>query len=140
MTLVKEARIELKNSLSELKKLSLALEEFGESHHLSLKTLMDINLALDEIFTNIVSYGFDDHDEHLISIYLSIKGKELNIRVEDDGVPFNPLEITEPDLNVPLEERIIGGLGIYFIRKMTEGLRYERKQGKNVLFLKKKII
>jgi len=137
--LVNEAWIELKNNLSELERLSLALEEFGYSHHLPLKTIMDVNLALDEIFTNIVSYGFEDHDEHLISIYLLIKGKELNIRVEDDGTPFNPLEVPEPDLNAPLEERKTGGLGIHFVRKMMEELKYERQQGKNVLLLKKKL-
>ena len=139
-TLDEETRIELKNSLSELERLSLALEEFGDRRCLSLKTVMDINLALDEIFTNIVSYGFPDSDDHLIKINLLIEGKELNITVEDDGMPFNPLEIPEPDLNVPLEERKTGGLGIYFVRKMVDELRYERRQGKNVLFLKKKII
>lgn len=139
MTLAKEAWIELKNSLSELERLSLALEEFGDSHHLPLKTIMDVNLALDEIFTNIVSYGFEDHDEHLINIHLLIEGKELNIRVEDDGLPFNPLEVPEPDLNVPLEERKTGGLGIHLARKMVDELKYERQQGKNVLLLKKKL-
>jgi len=139
-TLGEETLIELKNTLSELERLSLALEEFGDCHRLPLKTVMDLNLALDEIFTNIVSYGFSDYDDHLIKINLLIEGKELNIRVEDDGMPFNPLVISEPDLNVPLEERKTGGLGIYFVRKMVDELKYERQQGKNVLFLKKKII
>jgi len=136
----KETLIELKNALSELERLSLALEEFRDCHRLPLKTLMDVNLALDEIFTNIVSYGFVDHDQHLIKIHLSIEGKALHIRVEDDGVPFNPLEIPEPDLNLPLEERRTGGLGFYFVRKMMDELKYERRQGKNILYLKKKII
>lgn len=140
MTLAKEALIQLKNSLSELERLNLALEEFGEAHRLPLKIIMDVNLALDEIFTNIVSYGFEDEDEHPVNIYLSIEEKDLNIRVEDDGMPFNPLEIPEPDLNLPLEERKIGGLGIYFVRKTVEELKYERQQGKNVLMMKKKFI
>jgi serine/threonine-protein kinase RsbW len=138
VTLAKETLIELRNNLSELERLSYALEKFGEEHHLPLKTTMDVNLALDEIFTNIVSYGFKDQGKHLIFIHLIIKEKELNITVEDDGIPFNPLEIPEPDLNLPLEERSIGGLGIHFVRNMIEELRYERKAGKNVLFLKKK--
>lgn len=139
MTIKGEAVIELRNSLSELDKLSRALEEFGEANHLPFKVIMDINLALDEIFTNIVSYGYRDHDEHLINIHLSLSEKELNIRVEDEGVPFNPLEMPGPDLDLPLEERKTGGLGIHFVRKMVEGLEYERRQEKNVLTLKKKI-
>lgn len=136
--LAKEVLIELKNDLSELERLSLALEKFGEEHNLPLKIIMDVNLALDEIFTNIVSYGFEDQDKHLIFICLAIKEKELNITVEDNGIPFNPLEIPEPDLDLPLEERKIGGLGLHFVRKMIGELRYERKAGRNVLFLKKK--
>ena len=139
MTLSKKACIELKNSLSELDRLSLALEEFGDSHHLPLKTITDINLALDEIFINIVSYGFEDYDEHLISIDLSIDEKELTIKVEDDGISFNSLEIPEPDLYVPSKNRKIGGLGIDLVRKKIDELKYERQQGKNVLILKKRL-
>jgi len=138
VTLAGEVLIVLKNSLSELERLSLALEELGEANCLPLKAIMDVNLALDEIFTNIVSYGFEDDNIHLINIHLLIEGKELNIRVEDDGMPFNPLEVPEPDLNLPLEERKTGGLGIHFVRKMINELKYERRRGKNVLFLKKR--
>lgn len=139
MTSKGEICIELKNHLSELERLSHFLEEFGESNLLPLKVIMEINLALDEIFTNIVSYGYKDQEQHLIHIHLSLAEKELNIRVEDDGFPFNPLEIPEPDLNLPLEERKTGGLGIHFVRNMLEELKYERLRGKNILVMKKKL-
>jgi serine/threonine-protein kinase RsbW len=57
--------------------------------------------------------------------------------VEDDGQPFNPLEAPEVDTTKPLEERTIGGLGIHIVRKLMDGLEYQRHEGKNLLVLKK---
>ncbi|UNC93879.1 ATP-binding protein [Candidatus Contubernalis alkalaceticus] len=129
--------VQLRNHLSELERLANLLEKFGEVNHLPLKAIMDINLALDEIFTNIVSYGFEDDNEHFINIHISKVGKELTIKIEDSGVPFNPLEVPDPELNLPLEERTIGGLGIHFVKNMVQKIKYERLQDKNVLVLKK---
>jgi len=63
----------------------------------------------------------------------------LTAELEDDGRPFNPLEAAEPDLSIPLEERKIGGLGIFLVRKFTTDLAYQRHDEKNLLILKKKI-
>ncbi|WP_241420698.1 ATP-binding protein [Candidatus Contubernalis alkaliaceticus] len=137
MSLKEEMHVQLRNHLSELERLANLLEKFGEVNHLPLKAIMDINLALDEIFTNIVSYGFEDDNEHFINIHISKVGKELTIKIEDSGVPFNPLEVPDPELNLPLEERTIGGLGIHFVKNMVQKIKYERLQDKNVLVLKK---
>lgn len=135
----KKIREQFESRLSELERLGRVLEGFWDSHGLPLKALMDVNLALDEIFTNIVSYGFTDGGRHFVGVSLELEGEGLSITVEDDGVPFNPLEAPDPDLNVPLEERKTGGLGIYFVRKMMEDLEYARKSGKNVLKMKKRL-
>ena len=140
MALLKETYIDLKNSFAELETLSLALKKFGDDHHLSLKVIMDVNLALDEIFTNIVSYGFKDSDEHLINIHLLIDKKELIIKIEDAGIPFNPMDIPGPDLDAPLAERKAGGLGIHLVKRKMDEMHYQRRQGKNILLLKKKLI
>lgn len=140
MALLKETYIDLKNSLAELETLSLALKKFGDDHHLPLKVIMDVNLALDEIFTNTVSYGFKDYDEHLINIHLLIDEKELIIKIEDAGIPFNPIDIPDPDLNAPLAERKTGGLGIHLVKRKMDEMHYQRRQGKNILLLKKKLI
>jgi anti-sigma regulatory factor (Ser/Thr protein kinase) len=131
--------VTLNNRLSELDRLSRIVATFGESHRLSDKVLHAVNLALDEIVTNIISYGYDDQADHQIVLRLSLQAEELTAEVEDDGRPFNPLEAPEPDLNQPLEERAVGGLGIHLIRNMMDRMEYRRQDGKNLLVLKKRV-
>ena len=71
------------------------------------------NLTVEELVTNCIKYGYDDTDEHIIGIELQVAHNELMLTVTDDGRPFNPLELTPPDINLPVEERPIGGLGIH---------------------------
>ncbi|MEW6545122.1 MAG: ATP-binding protein [Nitrospirota bacterium] len=131
--------VTLHNRLSELERLSEAVTSFGEGHRLPEKTLYALNLALDEIVTNIISYGYDDQADHQINLRLSIGDGEVTAEVEDDGKPFNPLEAPEPDVTKPIEERQVGGLGIHLTRKLMDRLAYERRQGKNRLLLWKRV-
>jgi anti-sigma regulatory factor (Ser/Thr protein kinase) len=131
--------VTLHNRLSELERLSEAVTSFGEGHHLPEKTLYALNLALDEIVTNIISYGYDDQADHQINLRLSVGDGEVTAEVEDDGKPFNPLEAPEPDVTKPIEERQVGGLGIHLTRKLMDRLEYERRQGKNRLLLWKRV-
>jgi len=102
-----------------------------------------IELSLDELLTNIISYGYNDNDSHLITVDLWLEGEDdskfVIIRLVDDGVKFNPLEKKEVDLDLPLEEKQIGGLGIHLVKKLMDELHYERREDKNVLTLKKKL-
>ncbi len=128
--------IQFKNNLSELERLNLVLAEFGERYHLPSKVLFNLNLALEEILTNIISYGYDNREEHEIIVRLSLEQGELTAEVEDDGRPFNPLEAPEPDLNKSLEERSVGGLGIHLVRKLMDELEYRRQEGRNLFMIK----
>jgi serine/threonine-protein kinase RsbW len=83
----------LKSKLSELDKLCQHLERFGESIGLSPKCIFEANLALDELFTNIISYGFKDKREHTIEVTISHQNNKLIFNIEDDGVPFNPTKV-----------------------------------------------
>jgi serine/threonine-protein kinase RsbW len=98
----------------------------------------DLNLALEEILANIISYGYSDNREHEIRVNLSVEPGKVRVDVEDDGQPFNPLEAPEADTTKPLEERTIGGLGIHLVRKLMDGLEYKRQGEKNLLTIKKK--
>lgn len=131
---------ELKSSLSELDQLCQNLETFGKKFGLSKKLIFEINLALDELFTNIISYGFkDDDEEHLIKVTLTPRDDELCLCIEDDGRPFNPIDFETPDVSCSVEECKIGGLGIHIMKKLMDEVCYERCGDKNVLNLKKKI-
>jgi sigma-B regulation protein RsbU (phosphoserine phosphatase) len=131
--------LELKNELSELAKLNHTLAEFGQRHQLPEAVLFAIKLTLEEIVTNAISHNFTDEREHRISIRLTLEQSVLRAEVEDDGRPFNPLEIPAPDPKQPLEERPVGGLGIHLVRTLMDEVAYRRQNSRNVLVLKKEI-
>ena len=133
----KELQINLSNKLSELGRFNQTLTEFGRRHGLAPKVVHDLNLALEEILTNIISYGYTDNREHEIKVRLSMQPGEVRAEVEDDGQAFDPLAAPEPDTAKSLEETNIGGLGIHLVRKLMDGLTYKRQEGKNLLLMKK---
>ena len=135
----KEYSFELKSNLSELDNLCRHLETFGQKTGLSKKFVFEVNLVLDELFTNIISYGFDDGCEHVIKVTITPENGGLCLYIEDDGKPFNPVEFEVPDVSCSIEECKIGGLGIHIIRKLMDDICYERCEDKNVLKLKKSL-
>ena len=128
---------ELKSELSELQTLCRHLEDCGNVMELPQKCLSEINLGLDELFTNIISYGFGDESEHQIKFSLAKDSETLFVQVEDDGIPFNPLDVVDPEVSQDLDSMDIGGLGIHLVKKMVDDIDYQRVEGKNKLILKK---
>ncbi len=129
----------LRNNLSELKRMSDAVSAWCRGNNISSAAEFHVNLALDEIISNVIRYGWKDLGEHQLNVRLSLLNDEVTVEVEDDATPFNPLEVPVPDLNRPLEERTVGGLGIHLVRQVMDGLEYQRLDGKNLLVMKKKI-
>ena len=99
--------------------------------------MFEINLGLDELFTNIISYGFEDKSEHQIKFTFAKDDDKLVVKMEDDGVPFNPLEVESPDMSQDLDSINIGGMGIHLVKKMMDDIDYQRAEGKNRLVLTK---
>jgi serine/threonine-protein kinase RsbW len=130
---------ELKNDLSELEALCQHLKKFGQATGLSEAFITDVNICLDELLTNIVSYGFEDDLEHIIRFAMNLDNQVLTLSIEDDGIPFNPLEKKDPEVPADLIDVRIGGLGIHIVRKLMDDIRYKRKQGRNKLTMKKSI-
>lgn len=130
---------ELKSNLSELKTLCRHLEDCSHAMGLPPKCLSEINLGLDELFTNIISYGFEDKLEHQIKFSLAKFEKTLVVKVEDDGIPFNPLDVKGHEISQDLDSINIGGLGIHLIKKMMDDIVYQRLEGKNKIILKKRV-
>jgi len=134
-----QVTVSFKNQLAEIERLGQVVTEFAERHQWSPRTLFEVNVSLEELLTNVISYGYEDTQEHEIILRLSFADGEMTAEIEDDGRPFNPLEVAEPDLDIPLEERQVGGLGIFMVRKFMTDLTYQRHEGKNLVILKKKI-
>ena len=129
----------LKNDLSDLTVLRQHVEHFGQMAGLAKNCLFEIILCLDELFTNIVSYGFEDDRHHLIQFTLQMDNDVLILDVEDGGIPFNPLSKQESRIPIDPKNIRIGGLGIHIVKKLTNDICYQRNRGKNHLTLKKTI-
>ena len=134
----REYSFELKNSLVELDKLCRHLETFGQQFRLPKKFIFEMNLALDELLTNIICHGFADDREHIISMTITPEKDGFRICIEDDGIPFNPIKFDIPEMSSSIEECKIGGLGIHIVRKLVDDICYQRCDDKNILTLKKK--
>ena len=129
----------LKNDLSELEKVMSFVSELCLQNSISPDTEYDLNLALDEMISNVAQHAFPQSEEHHFSVQISLSNKEFLARIEDDGVEFNPMAHPLPDLDAPLEQRKEGGLGIYLVRQIMTSVDYQRIEGKNVVTLRKKL-
>ena len=129
----------LVNQLSEVSKISGFVEAFGVEEGLKPEAVFSLNLALDEVVTNVIRYAHDDDQEHPIVVRLALERDVLTAQVEDDGRAFNPLEAPAPDLNASLDERPIGGLGIFLVRSVMNSVEYRREDGRNVLIMRKNL-
>jgi anti-sigma regulatory factor (Ser/Thr protein kinase) len=127
----------INNNLSEIERLSKAVAAFGKKNNLSSEVIYDVRLTLEEVVSNIINYGFEDNYEHQISIEMNLQGETLTMKIKDDGKPFNPLEVKSTNLEKPFDEREIGGMGIYIVRKLMDNILYKREEGNNVLQLTK---
>jgi len=133
-----ELVLNLKNDPAETERLTARLTEFGSRHALPHRIVADVNLALEEAITNIVLYAYDDADDHQIGVLVSLTDGLLTAELIDDGRAFDPLQVAAPDVSAPLEDRPIGGLGIYLVRHLMDDIQYRREDGRNHLVFTKR--
>jgi serine/threonine-protein kinase RsbW len=127
------------NKVEELTRVAEFLEELGDKWDLPPALVMQVNLALEETLTNTIFYGYDDQIVHDIAMHFGLSGNRLTIAITDDGHEFDPTSRMDPDVSLPAEERPIGGLGIFLIKKVMDEVDYQRKNNRNHLFLTKYI-
>jgi sigma-B regulation protein RsbU (phosphoserine phosphatase) len=125
------------NQLDEIERVNSEFNDFCKQNHIADSIRQKMNLVFDELLNNIISYGFEDGQEHEIEIDCRLVGDLLKITITDFGVPFNPFEQPEPDTSKSLQEREIGGLGIHLVRKLVDDVHYERLIDKNVVQIEK---
>ena len=104
----------------------------------SLKAEAQIDIAIDEIYSNIVKYGYEEEGgEVTVSFDTSEEPLAMTLSFRDEGKPFNPLERRDPDVTLSAKDRKIGGLGIFMVKKSMDDIRYEYRDGKNILTIRK---
>lgn len=124
------------NRIEAIRTIEKFLTEFSEQHDFPPDALFQIQLSLEEIFTNVVNYGYDDDTEHEVEIVLSKSEGTVTVEIADDGRPFDPLQdAPKMDVESSLEERRVGGAGIALTKTMMTDLRYHRDDGRNHLIL-----
>jgi anti-sigma regulatory factor (Ser/Thr protein kinase) len=131
--------IRLAADIKEIEHLNRLVRQFGELHDVPSRTLYAVNLALDELVTNVVLYGFENPEGQEVLIRIAAASGGIEASVSDAGREFNPLNVPLPNLSAKLSERELGGLGIHLVRSLMDDVSYERIDGKNVLTARKRI-
>ena len=112
------------------------LEECG----CPMKTQMQIDIAIDELFGNIARYAYDPGTgEATVRVDVKENPAAVEITFIDGGVPYDPLKKADPDVTLSADEREIGGLGIFMVKKSMDNIAYEYRDGKNILSITKNI-
>lgn len=135
--MILEKTLALKNDISELNNLREFSEVFGQENNISNDIINKFQLAFEELISNIIFYGYDDELPHEISVVFNLDEKSLAVLIVDDAKEFNPLEKEDPDISLSIDERKIGGLGIYLVKSLMDEVNYKRESGKNYFYIKK---
>jgi len=131
--------IRIGNRLEEMTKIVALVEDFGAKHLLPSEAINQLNLALDEVLNNVISYGYPDGKSSEIKVRLLYRPEEVCAEVHDEGCAFDPLQAGPPDMSGTVLTRKLGGVGIHFVKQLMDNVSYARVDNENRLMLTKKI-
>jgi sigma-B regulation protein RsbU (phosphoserine phosphatase) len=127
----------IKNELGEIARVNESFNVFAEEHEVEASTRRQMNLVFDELLNNVISYAYEDDEEHEIDIRIELLSDRLAVTITDDGIPFNPFQGSPPDTSLSIEEREVGGLGIHLVQNVMDEVSYSRRTNENVVILAK---
>jgi anti-sigma regulatory factor (Ser/Thr protein kinase) len=122
---------------SELDGLNESVDNFAQLQHWPQDFLFTVRLVLEEIVVNVISYGATGGNVPRVLVRLCQDQSQLVMHIEDNGIVFDPLQKAAPDLDTSLEDRPIGGLGVYLVRQLTDSVQYSRNGDWNCLTVSK---
>ena len=126
----------LEKDLGELSRMLIELEEFAEAHNVPPMDTQRITLSVDELVTNVIKYGTRASEHAHIHVWATIAANVFHIEIEDHGIRFDPFhEAPVPDTSLPLEDRPIGGLGVFLVQSLMTSTHYERIKDRNRMTL-----
>jgi Serine phosphatase RsbU, regulator of sigma subunit len=136
---VTDRHLILHNDIQQIPQLADFVETIAEESGLSQPLAMSLNLALEEAVTNVIVYAYPPETDGLVDIEAILHKDRIHFIISDSGQPFDPTQVEVVDINLPLEERPIGGLGIHLVRSIMDEVSYERVGDKNILHLLKRL-
>ena len=126
--------------VANIEKVTAFVDGVLEEAECPLKAQLQIDVAVDEIFSNISKYAYPEGTgTATVQLEITEDPRMAEVTFIDEGIPFDPMKEMEPDVTLSAEERKIGGLGIYLVKKTMDGMSYEYEDGKNILHLRKMI-
>lgn len=129
----------LTNGLAGIEQLASALDHFFDQQGIADQVKNQVNLVLEELYTNSVNYGFAGISNGYVAINLLNKGSYLEMIYQDNGIAYDPLQTEDPELLLSIEDRPIGGLGVFFVKAMTDHVEYKRDGGFNIVKMTKNL-
>lgn len=130
--------IKLEAKIDNIEKVTGFVEEFLEEISVPIKTQTQIDIAIDELFSNIAHYAYEGNSgDATVRVCAGGDPVAVEITFIDQGQPYNPLEKEDPDVTLSAEERNVGGLGIFMVKQMMTDMNYEYKDGSNILTIRK---
>lgn len=134
-----ELHLRLPRAMRAFAELTPGVDNFMESRQLSAEARYKIKLALEETILNLIKHPPADRRSETIDVFVVLEPGAVVIRVDDESPPFDPTSAARPNLDLPLEQRVPGGLGIHMLREMLDGFDYEHRQGRNSITMRVKI-
>jgi serine/threonine-protein kinase RsbW len=132
--------LRIANDLAELSRVAESVDEFCVRQDIPPGCAFKLNIALEELLTNTISYGYGDEERHEITVDLAREGETIVTEISDDARPFDPLKAPPPDLDSAIEDRRIGGLGVHLVKTLMDDVTYAYRDGRNHVTLRKKIV
>jgi serine/threonine-protein kinase RsbW len=136
---VNARRTTVPSDAAQLPVLTRFLQEFWSAAALPPAEALPFELALEEIFMNVVMHGSPAGSTPRVDVSLALADGGLTLTVEDDGPPFDPLSLPAPDTTAGLDERRVGGLGVFFVRQMMDAVSYRRVGARNQLTMARQL-
>ena len=120
------------NDLKDLPDILRVVKTFLEPHRLDGRLIYAVDLVLEEAISNIINHGYEDDQSHDIEVRIAVQNKQVAIKLEDDGIKFNPLSVPRFDPSQRALDRLEGGLGIHLVRNMMNSMAYRRENNRNI--------
>lgn len=134
-----ERHLVLHNDIQQIPQLAEFVETVAAEKHLDQAVAMALNLALEEAVTNVIMYAYPKGSDGLVLVEAILRDKSIDFILSDNGVEFDPTIAPDADTSLGVEDRPIGGLGIFLVKSIMDSVHYERLSGKNILTMTKNI-